>query len=342
MGRVFFQGHHAKASFPSLSDQGLVTPNGRTLIALPIFAGGRAGAVLGVESKTEFEFNKSDLNRLQALTSLVAYEVFQLDAGNRSRSRTSENLGAILQAARKELGQTQEELASVIGTSRIAVSMWEIGSQPPSRGLVRRWAQGLGLLGGGERNLISVIDATPQLLEVLKHDPRRLSELSPEQFEAIVADRLNQMGYLVERTGNATAKDGGIDIIAMSKAANAASHLFAVQVKHHRTELPTGRDAVDRLLALQNSPFRLGMLVTNTRFTRDALWAASKDPAKHFLRLRDFKDLSRWLRGIFESDEELTEIPDFVELAPGVRIRIPKPTFEEASRIWPLNGPFCK
>jgi hypothetical protein len=195
-------------------------------------------------------------------------------------------------------------------------------------------------LAGGRSQIITVVDATPQLLEMLQRDPRRLSELSPEQFELLVAERLDRMGYAIRRTGTTTLRDGGIDIIAVPKIANVASFLFAVQVKHHRGTRPTGRDAVDRLLAWQNTAFRLGMLVTNTRFTRDALWAASRDPASHFLRLRDFADLTRWLHGVFDADIDWREIPDSIELAPGVLVQVPKPRFTEAGITWPLRKTF--
>ena len=86
--------------------------------------------------------------------------------------------------------------------------------------------------------------------------------------------------------------------------------------------------------------FRLGMLVTNTRFTRDALWTTSRDPARHFLRLRDFADLTCWLHGVFGSELDWREIPDSIELTPGVSVHVPKPRFTEAGIVWPLKNAF--
>jgi predicted Fe-Mo cluster-binding NifX family protein len=104
------------------------------------------------------------------------------------------------------------------------------------------------------------------------------------------------MGYNVKRTGPTTRKDGGIDIIAVPKIMNTASYVLAAQVKHHRGERTTGRDAVDRLLAWKDTEIGVGMLVTNTSFTKDALWTAAQERNRHFLRLRDFNDLKRWLQ----------------------------------------------
>jgi hypothetical protein len=45
------------------------------------------------------------------------------------------------------------------------------------------------------------------------------------------------------------------------------------------------------------TPFRVGLLVTNTGFRRDAVFAATQEQNRSFLRLRDFNDLKRWLEG---------------------------------------------
>ncbi len=312
----------------------------RSLIACPIVVSGKPVGVLSLDSETRLEFGPTDLSRVRVLSALVAYDIFQLPQRMSVRSQLSEELGRVLRSAREELNLTQDDLAALVETSRIALSRWETGAQPPSRGPLRRWAAALGILAGGWPEIVRVVDATPQLLEVLRRDPGRLSELSPEQFELLVAERLDRMGYAIQRTGTTTLKDGGIDIIAVPKLADVASFLLAVQVKHHRGARPTGRDAVDRLLAWQNTAFRLGILVTNTRFTRDALWTAARDPARHFLRLRDFADLTRWLHGVFASELDWREIPDSIELAPGVSVHVPKPRFTEAGIVWPLKNLF--
>jgi transcriptional regulator with XRE-family HTH domain len=293
--------------------------------------------VLLLESRAPLEFSEMDVARLRVLSALVVYDVFHLQRKLPFQSSPSAALGQVLGAARREMNLSQEELATRVAITRISLSRWEEGAQAPTRGPLRRWAAALGLLAGGESQLITVVDATHELVRLVEHQPERLQDLSPEQFELFVAECLDRMGYAVSRTGNTRLRDGGIDIIAMPKLANAASFLLAVQTKHHRTGHPTGREAVDRLLAWQNTAFRLGMLVTNTRFTRDAVWAASQDPGRHFLRLRDFSDLSRWLLGVFASELDWREVPDAIELAPGVSVRVPKPRFREAGLVWPLD-----
>ncbi|MBC7926019.1 MAG: hypothetical protein H7039_10225 [Bryobacteraceae bacterium] len=45
-------------------------------------------------------------------------------------------------------------------------------------------------------------------------------------------------------------------------------------MKHHRENQSTGSEYVQRLAGWKGDIFGVGLLVTNTQFTRDAIWAA--------------------------------------------------------------------
>ncbi|MBW7996598.1 MAG: helix-turn-helix domain-containing protein [Candidatus Glassbacteria bacterium] len=309
----------------------------KSFLHSPIKNGDKTIGYITFDSLEKVNYQENDIARIKILSALIGYEILHLRQKRSFSTTLSQNLGRVFRATRKELGLSQAELAGRIKTSRIALSRWETGSQPPSRGPLFRWATELGILAGGKRSLITVVDATPRLLEIIKHEPARLDDLTPDQFELVVADRLSCMGYDVQRTGKSTMKDGGIDIIALPRMRDVASFLLAVQVKHHSRGASTGRGAVDRLLAWQNTVFRLGLLVTNTRFTRDAIWTATSGDARNFLRLRDFEDLKRWLQGVYHSEMDWKEIPESIELAPGVSVQVPKPKFSEANIVWPFK-----
>ncbi|HEX8091081.1 MAG TPA: restriction endonuclease, partial [Blastocatellia bacterium] len=221
--------------------------------------------------------------------------------------------------------------------SRIAVSRWESGAQPPTKGPLYEWCQGLGLFTPTRGALVTFVDITPRLLKILKGNPEHLRQLSPSQFEQFIAERLDRMGFDVTLTGATSHRDGGIDLIAVPKVRTVGAFLLAGQVKHHQGDQKTGREAVDRLLAWKDSHFRLGLLATNTEFTKDARWAAAQVANQPFLRLRDFEDLKRWLGENFYSLENWQEIPDEVNLAPGVTVAIPKPKLKNSRDIWPLS-----
>lgn len=309
----------------------------KSLLVLPLGNRNKPYGAVSLASNELNDFHEREQGRAQILTALLSYIVDYEQTRIRIRSPLTERLGATLRSIRGQLGLTQEELAALIGTSRIAVSRWEAGAQPPSWGPLRRWCEALGILSATHPTLVTTVDITPQLLRFLNEDPGRLSELSPAQFERFVAERLDRMGFNVNLTGDSTMRDGGIDLVAVPKAGSLGTYMLAGQVKHHRDDRKTGRPSVDRLLAWADTAFRIGLLVTNTGFTKDALWLAEKNP--EFLRLRDFEDLKRWIQENFWSPEEWKEIPTQIELAPGISVAVPKPTTQFQSGHWHFDVP---
>ncbi|MCJ7653644.1 MAG: restriction endonuclease [Actinobacteria bacterium] len=297
----------------------------RHFVAVPI---GKARVFLGMVvflSPDEGFFRPEHVASGKLLAALIRYVLLPSWVSN----RVSRELGELLQSARESLRLTQTDLAANVGVSRICLSRWEAGSQPPSMGPLFRWCRSLGILTSSRGAIVSLVDVTPSLLKMLKEDPSRLHQLSPSVFEKFIAERIDRMGFDVQLTGALSLRDGGIDLIAVPKLRTAASFLLAGQVKHHQDIRKTGRSAVDRLLAWRDSQFRLGLLVTNTDFTKDARWVAAQENNRAFLRLRDFADLKRWLEDNFTSEEDWREIPDTIVLAPGITIAIPRP-----STIW--------
>lgn len=167
-------------------------------------------------------------------------------------------------------------------------------------------------------------DVTQVLLQNLSKNPNDLLNLLPDLFEQLICEHLDKMGFGVERVGNnAYSKDGGIDIIAWPLKST-LPYLIAVQAKHHKSQKSkTGRkDVADLSGVISNHNFNLGVLVTNTTFTPDANFFAQKQPLQ--LRLRDFNDISRWLRDDFLDDLEWREMPNQIEVSPGLIIPISK------------------
>lgn len=183
--------------------------------------------------------------------------------------------------------------------------------------------------GNGEPYIVTLATFPPKLIEWLLEDLTRLREFSPDRFQLLIMDRLNGLGLDAKVVGNVYAKDGGVDIVAYPRAPT-VPFLLGVQVKHHRTARKTGSGDVRNfhgLLASKNSPFHMGIIVTNTAFTADGKWFASQNQA--LMRLRDLSDLRRWLKQDFSNDTEWREIPRTIELAPRVSIDIPRPGDDE-------------
>jgi Restriction endonuclease/XPA protein C-terminus len=186
--------------------------------------------------------------------------------------------------------------------------------------------------GSSEPYIVTLADFSERELAYLLEDTERIKRLSPEEFQFLVANRLDKFGLNVQIIGDIERKDGGVDIIAYPKTGS-IPFMVAVQVKHHSTNrnTPVG-DVRDfhGVLSTSNSKFHMGMFVTNTSFSPDAQWFAEYN--QKLLRLRDLVDLKRWLNNDFENGFEWREIPEEIELAPGIRISIPKP------KLWLPNS----
>ena len=98
--------------------------------------------------------------------------------------------------------------------------------------------------------------------------------------------------------------------------------LGAVQAKHHRSpNRTTGAESVRAFRGALRLPVNIGIMITNTNFTPDAKWFAEQYPVG--LRLRDTRDLQRWIKGNFTDDCDWREFPDRIELCPGMWVDIP-------------------
>lgn len=312
----------------------------RSMLAVPV--GGTVGigiplGVLSFLSTIPETFNRGHIGRAQIIAEVLAYCWVQTRTQSKIRhyAPAAINLGKALRRIREESSLPRSRVARLAGVSKTLLSQWEAGLHPPSSGSLLNWCKALGLISTGPSTMVTPVDITPDIIRFLKEDPQRLMQLSPEQFENFVAERLDRMGFDVTLTGNTTMRDGGIDLIGVPKLRGVASFIIAAQIKHHSAEGKTGRSAVDRLLAWKGSAFQMGLLVTNTSFTRDALWVAAQDIHKGFLRLRDFDDLRRWLQDNFWSQVDWREIPREITLAPGVTIAIPKAELRDSHDIWP-------
>lgn len=169
---------------------------------------------------------------------------------------------------------------------------------------------------------IQVVGIAPALVRRLASDPGLVHTLSPAEFEEYICDRLYAMGQEPKRVGGTSQKDGGVDIVFWPRARGAFPFLGAVQVKHHTDPtVPEGPAGVrDFVGAMAGQPFSAGIFVTNTSFTPDARWFA--DQHAGLVRLRDYRDVRRWMLGQFDDEAEWREIPATITLCPGVVVSI--------------------
>lgn len=167
---------------------------------------------------------------------------------------------------------------------------------------------------------VELLGIGARLSPILEANETLIHALTPPQFQEFVCERLDAMGFEPRQVGDTYQRDGGIDILFWPRLG--FPFLGAVQAKHHRDPgRKEGPSAVrDFAGVLSGHPINVGLLVTNTSFTADAKWFAQhKSP---LLRLRDFADLQRWLAGNFSDAEEWREIPEALEVCPGLVVPI--------------------
>lgn len=169
---------------------------------------------------------------------------------------------------------------------------------------------------------VELVRVSDVFLRRLAQDPTGIHNLTPDEFEEFVCDRLFAMGFEPKQVGATNRKDGGVDIVFWPRAAATFPFLGAAQVKHHRDPSQSEGSRTVREFAgvLSSHPFNAGIIVTNTSFSPDAKWFAREHA--RLIRLRDFDDIRRWIAGTFGDEAEWREIPESIELCPGIVIKI--------------------
>jgi hypothetical protein len=169
---------------------------------------------------------------------------------------------------------------------------------------------------------VEVVDVGRRLANLVAVDPSIMLGLTPAQFERLICELLYEMGYEPKQVGDTYQKDGGVDIVFWPRNPVPLPVLGAAQVKHHRdARRKEGVGSVRDLAGtISGQHYGIGLLVTNTAFTPDAEWFA-RERAK-LLRLRGYDDIERWLKRDFTSDSEWQEIPETIEVRPGLVLPI--------------------
>ena len=138
-----------------------------------------------------------------------------------------------------------------------------------------------------------IISASTLLAEKLKAQPHSVVGLSPRQFEELLAELLNDMGYEVQLTK--ATRDGGKDILAFMNTPLGKT-LCLVEAKKYRQDRTIGVELVRTLYGtLCDYQANSAMLVTTSTFSKDAKEFQSRH--EYQLSLRDYGHLVDWIKG---------------------------------------------
>jgi restriction system protein len=131
--------------------------------------------------------------------------------------------------------------------------------------------------------------ASDDILHVISKDPRLLQQVSWREFERIMADLLERLGFQIELQQG--TKDGGIDILAL-RGGPLGDHRYLIQAKRWANKV--GVEPVRQLLFLQGH-YRAtkGCLATTSTFTRGARELAAE--YRWQLDLKDLRGIQDWV-----------------------------------------------
>jgi restriction system protein len=148
-----------------------------------------------------------------------------------------------------------------------------------------------------KKNLIAIarpviISANEAMIAGLQKQPRDIFKLTPRQYEELVAELIQDMGYEVTLTK--ATRDGGKDILASIKT-ECGDFLCLVEAKHYREDRKIGVSLVRTLYGtLCDFQANSAMLVTTSSYSKDA--HALQQKHKYQLSLRDYTDVAGWIQ----------------------------------------------
>jgi hypothetical protein len=130
----------------------------------------------------------------------------------------------------------------------------------------------------------------PDVIDSLRDEPERLADISAREFEGLTAELLASKGWDVSVT--AATRDGGVDVIGISRDATGFETSWAVECKHYRIDRPVGVAVVRQLYAVQQAlRFTQALLVVSSRLTPDAA-AFTESVGMH---VADAAVIARWI-----------------------------------------------
>jgi restriction system protein len=132
------------------------------------------------------------------------------------------------------------------------------------------------------------------LVEKVNSNPSLIFQITPRNFEELVAELLEKEGFKVNLTKK--TRDGGKDIFVAQKN-NLGNFLYYVECKQYAPENPVGVNLVRELYGtISADRATAGLLVTSSYFTKDAI--SFTQNIQHQLSLKGYIDLKQWITEI--------------------------------------------
>lgn len=137
----------------------------------------------------------------------------------------------------------------------------------------------------------SVVEINEEFLAYLAKHPELLRDITPRNFEGVVAAIFKNQGFEVELTP--ASRDGGFDVMAARKD-QFGEHLYLIECKRYSLTNKVGVEIVRGLYGAKMAKSATkGIIATTSYFTKDAIDFAT--PLQYELSLNDFDAVKKWL-----------------------------------------------
>lgn len=140
---------------------------------------------------------------------------------------------------------------------------------------------------------IIILPVNDSVLKFLSENPEEFYKLKPREFEEVMAEIYNRLGYDVELTKK--TRDGGKDII-LRKSDLVGDYIYYVECKQFSPNIAVGIGIVKEFLGtiVSDKP-NGGIIATTSFFSRDAQQFVQEEKLNSQIQLHDFNRVQRLL-----------------------------------------------
>lgn len=144
-----------------------------------------------------------------------------------------------------------------------------------------------------------VLQINEDLMRYIAQEPMSMHELSPREFEKIIAELFKKLGYEVELTKQ--TRDGGVDIYIAEKT-DLGKFLFLVECKHYAPNRPVGIEVIRNMYGVLGMNKRKptgGIIATTSHFAKGVREEIVELNLEHRISLHDFEYISELLAKVY-------------------------------------------
>lgn len=145
-----------------------------------------------------------------------------------------------------------------------------------------------------ESAIITLSPVNDRVLKYLSENPQAFYQLTGTEFEIVMTEIYNKLGYKVERTQS--TRDGGKDII-IRKPEILGDFIYYVECKKHEAKDPIGVGIIRSFVGTVNTDrVNGGILATTSYFSRDAKKFISENNYSCQIQMQDYT----FIRGLLD------------------------------------------